>query len=235
MRRIALIGGLVILIGSPLQADMFTASEDVLLSSEYASPAWGPGTLSRTDAPGEAVEFSFTGLSNSGTALKDNFPVQDYGQILPSHGSGDFSLYDGYSLWLRNVGTTPVTVSLFLGTGFTGASGVPSNDWTNDTFWQSVWQGISPGETLVLTLDFDNAQAYNIWDNKPPHTQGSETQWLAINDYDRTEVSAIGFQVLGSGNGTIWIGPSTIPESSAIWLLILGFAMVVRKRRTSTA
>lgn len=235
MRKFALIGLIGVLIGSPLYADMvFTASEAVLLSSEFANKAWGPATVSRTDAPGDAVAFSFTGLSSSGTAMKDNYPVQDYGQILPSHGNGDFSLFDGYSLWLRNVGTTHVTVSLFVGTGFTGASGVPSNDWTNDTFWQSVWQGISPGETLVLTLDFDNAQAYNIWDNKVPHTQGSEAQWQAINAYDRTEVSAVGFQVLGSGDGTLWIGPSTIPEPGVIGLVVLGSMMAICRRRSVT-
>ena len=56
-------------------------------------------------------------------------------------------------------------------------------------------------------------------------------QWAAINDYDRTEISAIGFEVLGNGDATFLIGPSTIPEPGTLLLFGLGAVMVCRKRR----
>jgi hypothetical protein len=226
MKSCLFVVGLSMLICGPLQANLdFSISEEALLSGEFASRSWGPGNVSRMDVDGEAVQFSFTSLSSSGTGLKDNYPVQDYGQILPSHGSGDFSIFDGYSMWFSNVGQTDVTVSLFVNTGFTGPSGVPSSDRTNDTFWQSNWQNISPGESLVLQLDFDHARPFNISDNKDPHTHGTDGQWAAINAYDRTEISAIGFEVLGNGQATILVGPSTIPEPCTLLLFGLGSTM----------
>ena len=230
--RIFLIVLVVFFCGDLQAAVDFTISEDILLGDEFSSKSWGPGDFSVADVSGEAVQFSFTDLlTGGGTGIKDNYPVQDYGQILPSHGSGDFSIFDGYSLWVNNTGQTDVTVSLFINTGFTGPSGVPSSDWTNDTFWQSSWESISPGEWIVLRLDFDNAMPYSIADNKDPHTQGQNGQWTAINAYDRTEVSAVGFQVLGSGEATILIGPSTIPEPATLLLFGLGSVMLYRMRR----
>ena len=233
MKSCIFVVGLSMLICCPLQANLdFTISEQILLSGEFVSRSWGPGSVSLMDADGQAVQFSFTSLSNSGTGLKDNYPVQDYGQTLPSHGSGDFSIFDGYSVWFSNVGQTNVTVSLFVNTGFTGPSGVPSSDRTNDTFWQSSWQAVSPGESHVLQLDFDHARPFNISDNKDPHTHGTDGQWAAINAYDRTEISAIGFEVLGNGQATILVGPSTIPEPATLLLFGLGALMICRKRRT---
>lgn len=223
---------LSMLICGPLQATLdFTVSEETLLSSEFASRSWGPGNVSRMDVDGQAVQFSFTSLSNSGTGLKDDYPVQDYGQNLPSHGSGDFSIFDGYSVWFSNVGQTDVTVSLFINTGFTGPSGVPSSDRTNDTFWQSKWENISPGQSLVLRLDFDIARPFNISDNKNPHTNGTDGQWTAINDYDRTEISAIGFEVLGNGQATIQVAPATIPEPGTLLLFSFCAVLICRKCR----
>jgi len=232
MKSCTFVLGLSLLICGPSMANLdFTVSEEALLSNEFASRSWGPGNVSRTDVDGQAVQFSFTSLSNSGTGLKDDYPVQNYGQTLPSHGSGDFSIFDGYSVWFSNVGQTAVTVSLFVNTGFTGPSGIPSSDRTNDTFWQSSWQDISPGQSLMLRLDFDNAHPFNISDNKDPHTHGTDGQWTAINAYDRTEISAIGFEVLGSGQATIQVAPATIPEPGTLLFFGLGAVMLCRKRR----
>ena len=96
---------------------------------------------------------------------------------------------------IENSDAEVVWFSLFLNTGFTGPSGNPPNNPANDTFWQSPWTELAAGETRVLRLDFDNAIPWNIEDNPPPHTQGSEGEATAINDYDRTEVTAIGFQI----------------------------------------
>lgn len=232
MRRYIFLIVLNVFFCGDLQASVdFTITEDILLGDEFSSKSWGPGDFSLMDVFGEAVQFSFSDLTGSGTGLKDDYPVQDYGQILPSHGNGDFSIFEGYSLWVSNTGQTDVTVSLFINTGFTGPSGVPSSDWTNDTFWQSSWESIAPGQWIIMRLDFDNARPYNIADNKEPHTQGGTGQWTAINAYDRTEVSAIGFEVLGSGEATILVGPSTIPEPSSLLLFGLGSMIFSRMRR----
>jgi len=178
----------------------FTIPESELLSADFAATRWG-GTVEQTDAFDEKVLFTFAGLASSSTGMKDDYPVAEvYGQILPSHGSGDFSNFDGYVLWFKNLDAAPVSVSLFINTGFTGPSGIPSNDWRNDTFWQSPWTQLQPAEARTLKLEFDNATPWNISDNPLPHTQGSDGVAMSINDYDRAEVSAIGFQVYADDN-----------------------------------
>jgi len=180
--------------------DYFTISEAKLLTSEFAGTAWG-GTATRTDAFGDAVLFVFSGLSDSSTGLKDNYPVDTiYGQVVPSHGNGDFSNFDGYMLRVTNLDAGSVSFSLFINTGFTGPSGNPSNEWRNDTFWQSEWTEIPPGEARTLWLDFDNAIPWNISDNPFPHTQGTDGIATAINAYDRTEISSVGFQIYAHEN-----------------------------------
>ncbi len=54
------------------RASYFTIPESKLLDSEFSNKAWGPASVVRTDAPGDAVDFAFTGLSDSGTGLKDD-------------------------------------------------------------------------------------------------------------------------------------------------------------------
>jgi hypothetical protein len=191
-------------------ASNFTVPESELLSSEFSTKAYGPATVVRSDAPGDAVDFAFTGLTYSGTGMKDAYPVATvYGQIIPSHGNGDFSNFSGYELRIQNLDSQAVNVSLFINTGFTGPSGNPPNTPANDTFWQSPWTNILPGQIYILVLDFNNAQPWNIQDNPAPHTQGSNGVFTSINAYDRTEVSGIGFQVYSSDNSdaTIRVRP----------------------------
>jgi hypothetical protein len=219
--------------------------ETALLSPEFASTAWGPASLVRTDVPGPAVELAFTGLTGSGTGVKDDYPVSDIGQALPSHGNGDFSIFDAYALSLRNTGTSGSTwVSPFLNTGFTGPSGIPSGDLTNDTFWQGPWQEIAAGAEATLWLNFDSATPQGITDNKLPHTHGGES-WpdgvdTAINAFDRTEVSAIGFQVADLGGSdpsvTLEVRPfrSVVPEPCVLTLMaaaLLALAGFARRQR----
>jgi hypothetical protein len=218
-----------------VQASSFTVPESELLSSEFNTKAWGPASFVRTDAPGNAVDFAFTGLTTSSTGIKDNYLVATvYGQILPSHGNGDFSNFSGYTLQVQNLDDMPVGVSVFINTGFTGPSGTPSNNSANDTFWQSAWTEIQPGQTTILQMLFDNAIPWNISDNPSPHTQGTNGTATSINAFDRAEVSAIGFQVYGpSGNSAATIRVSPIPEPATIGLLALGGMIVRRLSRKS--
>jgi hypothetical protein len=202
----------------------FTIPEQVLLSDEFSAKAWGPASVLRTDILGDGVRFDFSGLAGSGTGIKDDYQVQNYGQIQGSHGNGNFSNFDGYSLWVKNIGVTNLSLSLFMNTGFTGTSGVPSNDLTNNTFWQSPWQEIEPGEAFVVRLDFDYARALNIEDNEDPHTQGVNGGWYGINSCDRTEVSAIGFEVTGNGDGAILVSAVPLPAAVLLGMLGLGAA-----------
>jgi MYXO-CTERM domain-containing protein len=194
----------------------FTIPEYKLLGSELAATSWG-GSVVVTDAPGEAVQFTFSGLDGSGTGVKDDYPVDTvYGQNLPSHGNGDFSSFSGYALRFTNLDSESISVSLFINTGFTGPSGDPSNDTTNDTFWQSAWTEIPAGQSTDLRLDFDSAIPWGIDDNKDPHTTGgSDGVAGSINAYDRTELSAIGFEVGSENNpdATILITPIPQPAS----------------------
>jgi hypothetical protein len=200
----------------PVPSD-FTIPESKLLSSEFASTSWG-GTVTRIDAAGDAVLFLFSGLTGDSTGVKDDYPLDTiYGQIIPSHGNGDFSNFDGYVLWIRNLDAASVACSIFINTGFTGPSGNPPNTWQNDTFWQSPWTDIPPGEARTLRLDFDNTIPWNINDNPAPHTHGTDGVATTINAYDRTELSAIGFQVYGNANpeAAILVAPAAQPICTA--------------------
>jgi len=91
----------VVLWQGPAAALTVTLPEYELLSSEFASKAWGPASMTRTDIPGDAVEFDFTGLGDSGTGIKDDYPVNDIGQGSDPH-NGDFSMFDSYALMFQN-------------------------------------------------------------------------------------------------------------------------------------
>jgi hypothetical protein len=194
----------------------FTIPESELLGSEFSETRWG-AAAEQTDAFDQTVLFTFTGLTPSSTGLKDDYPVaQTYGQILPSHAGGDFSNFAGCVLWVKNLDAQPVSVSLFVNTGFTGPSGIPSNEPKNDTFWHSPWTEIQPDQARTLKLEFDSATPWNIADNPAPHTQGSDGVTMPINDYDRAEISAIGFQIYANGNpkAPILIAPAQAPICS---------------------
>ena len=52
----------------------------------------------------------------------------------PAAANGDFSNFDGYALWVKNLDDGPVSVSVSINAGFTGQSGIPGNDPRNDGF-----------------------------------------------------------------------------------------------------
>jgi len=195
----------------------FTMPTATLESAELARPAFGPATMRREKAPdGRGVRFFFRGLRNEATLVKDDYPVSArYGQIAASHGNGDFSRFGGFTLFMRNLDDRPVWACICLNTGFTGASGRPSGDKTNDTFWMSPWYRLGGWNSTVLCLEFDSAIAMNIEDNRAPHTQGRDGSVTVINAHDRTEVSAVGFMIRAEGNAeaAILVRPAPAPSA----------------------
>jgi parallel beta-helix repeat protein len=202
-------------------AATFTVPESMLLDTGQFTKGWGSASVSRSDAPGASVDFTFTGLDGGGTGVKDDYPVATvYGQT-GGPDAGDFSNFTGYMILAENLDDKDISIQNIMNTGFTGASGNPSSDGTNDTFWYCQIRTLAPGETFVLFLNSDAAVAWNITDNKVPHTGGG-LNWAnggiyAINSTDRTEVSAIGFEVkdLAGTNpdATIRLTPVTLSLS----------------------
>ncbi|MBI4606786.1 MAG: hypothetical protein HY721_32885 [Planctomycetes bacterium] len=194
----------------PLRASCFTLSAAALQSSESTlqSPAYGPASVTRTAIDATRTRFQYTGLqSGSGTGLKDDYPVADHGQRLPSHGNGDFLWFSGYSLHFENEGPGAVFAALFINTGFTGTSGAPSNDPRNNTYWKSAETLLSSGEATVVWLDFEDVEGWGLSDNPFPHTAGGQsvpdgTRGADINVFDRLQVSAIGWEVRSATGGT---------------------------------
>ncbi len=190
-----------------VRSHFFTMSADVLQSSEstLTNPIYGPASVSRTILSADLTRFEYTGLSpDDATGLKDDYPVQDYDQRAGSHGGGDFGWFPGYSLSFHNEGPGSVVVALFVNTGFTGLSGAPTNTWQNDTYWKSDEMLIPVGETATVKLDFDDVEGWSLSDNPFPHTAGDQsapdgTAGVAVNVFDRLQVSAIGWEVRSGG------------------------------------
>jgi hypothetical protein len=182
----------------PASAGVFTVPESQLLNTSTFPKNWGPAAVTRTDPSGPSVDFAFTGLTAS-TGFKDDFPVDAiYGQTPSGHG-GDFTNLSGYTIVVENLSSGPIDIQNFIGTGYTGGSGTPPNDLTNDTFWSCGWTNVPAGQKALLYLNFGGGFAWNIPDNKVPHTGGG-LAWpnggpYVINMFDRGEVSAVGFEV----------------------------------------
>jgi hypothetical protein len=205
----------------PLRSHYFTMSADILQSSEstLTNPVYGPASVSRTILNADSTRFEYSGLSpDVATGLKDDYPVGDYGQRPGSHGHGDFGWFPGYALSFYNEGPVSVVVALFVTTGFTGPSGAPPNTLANDTFWRSDGIFIPVGDTATVEWDFDNVQGYSLSDNPFPHTAGDQsvpdgTAGVAVNIFDRLQVSAIGWEVRsgvgGPADASLIIAPGT--------------------------
>ncbi|MBN1615476.1 MAG: hypothetical protein JW950_13515 [Deltaproteobacteria bacterium] len=221
----------------PALAASVSIPDDVLADAGIFKWKYGPGILtSRADIPGPGVRFVFSGLTGSGTAVTDDYSIDSRIGGGGSH-KGDMTGYSGYTMYFYNESPYALGISLVMNTGYTGGSGQPPNDWTNDTFWQSDWLTMEPYHSYSLMLDFSDAIAYNGTDNESPHGLYSpEGDRFAINAYDRTEVSNIGFQIAywgeGSAGGTIIAGSSPVPLPPTLFFFgagLLGLARLVRK------
>lgn len=192
-----------------LSGDLTLALSDAELNTQFRKET-GPGAIAAiTDIPGPGVKFDFTGLrTDVGTIAGDNFPVsplaggayKTYGVANPFSTSGDFFEYTKYSMIFTNLGPNPVTVNLKMNTGWTIPPPEYAAAW-RDTFWQSNWTIIAPGESEVLTLNFSSAQVYNAADEQEYRACADGTTGVRVWRLD--EVSDIGFQVLGNGNASI--------------------------------
>ncbi len=193
MKRLLIVCGaclLVLGISGLASADTCTIPRTALAAHpELGTKAWGPGTLgSRTaNADSVSVDWDLSGLTDAGTGFKDDFELSlIYGQT--GLHNADFTDFVGSTLKCQNLDDEPIHICLFMNTGFTGS------DPTADTFWQGEWVYLGPGEEVIVSLSFDYAQAYNISDNTPPHTQGTNENYFSINAQDRTEFTSFGVQ-----------------------------------------
>jgi parallel beta-helix repeat protein len=195
--------------------DVTLTLPDAELATQF-SKDWGPATVtSITDIPGPGVRFNFTGLGGSGTGVKDNFPVSQLAGGAPDNigGWGDFRAYTQYRLVFTNLGPNPVSVNIFINTGWTQGAG---RDGTWDTYWENGWVGLGVGESKIVTLDFSNAICWNAQDDPVPAWRyPGGTSGVIVRRL--SEVSAIGFQVCGNGAGSIVVS-QTIPKDVAIAL-----------------
>ena len=182
-----------------------------LLSSEFTQIAGYSGSssriVSRQDVPGTGVGYDIMleGADYGKLGVGDRWPTDSAAGLGWDPVLAHWTSLAGYASvrmavsYLHGPPGSDIDVGLIMNTGLTGPSGYPSSDGTNDTFWAGAWITIPAGESRVLTLPFSAAEAWNITDNKPPHTGGGMAwpngQPYAVNERDRHEVSNIGFQL----------------------------------------
>jgi len=205
----------------------------------------------KVDVPGPGVAFLMTllGPDNGKLGIGDPWqtnPAAGLGWDPVLHHSTSLASYSSYEMPVTYVAGPPgstVNVALILNTGLCGGSGYPSSDPTNDTFWSGDWVTLSLGQAATLALDFDWAEAWNISDNKWPHTGGGlglpNGQHYAIDGFggrDRYEISNIGLQIAdfdgdALGGQVVLYLNAPIPEPASVVLLAAGVAALLRRRR----
>ena len=192
----------------------------------FLEAGWGSSSVSATDVPGDGVKFTLGLVDKTGT--KDDWSIHSdaglaYDSVL-NHANSSIAAWDMIQMKvtvLSGPTSSDLDIHLFMNTGLTGPSGDPSNDLTNDTFWGGNWINVGVGESATLTLDFSSAEAWNITDNKIPHTGGG-LNWpagaqYAINNRDLHEVSSLGFEFadfdgnIGAGQVEILLEPIPKP------------------------
>ena len=204
-------------------AEWFSLPDAALMSSEFATAAWGPATYTRTDVLGPGVRYDFTGLSSSATGIRDNYPVMN---VYDQNGGSDFTNFDSYNVTFINLSDSGyVHVNIFFNTGLTqGSDGGHTHSGICDTYWEDGWIFLEAGDTVEVLVEFDAAVAWNISDNPIPHSEGGNGSpdggTYTINAYDRGQVTNIGFQVADfdgeSPNASLLIKATWNPELPAV-------------------
>jgi hypothetical protein len=182
-----------------------------LMSEEFRKDYLGAGSTStldgKVDVAGPGVVFQLTLGGGGGGKIGigdpwETSPLAGFGWDSGLGHQTSLAAYGSYEMWvsyLSGPANSDINIGLILNTGLTGKSGFPSYDSTNDTFWAGPWTTLALGETEKLVLNFSGAEAWNIYDNKQPHTGGGLTWanggWYAINDRDLHEISNIGLQI----------------------------------------
>lgn len=245
------VAALVVLAGSGRAgADFYAVPDAELMTTGFGVIPGFSGSSStldgKTDVPGPGVQFLVTlaGPDSGKMGIGDPWPTDAAAGLgwdpVLGHWTS-LAAFDSYQMTVQYLSgpAGDIDIALLLNTGLTGPSGYPSNDATNDTFWGGPWISLALGETKTLTLDFGGAEAWNISDNKTPHTGGglgwADGGTYAINDRDRNEISNIGLQVadfdgdvLGQGQMTLHLN---VPEPATLSILAAGLAVLGRPRR----
>ena len=212
MKKLALLGMLSLLVVSATAVLATTPTPalgkglgSLILTDKYLitdlSKGWGPATVdSVLDLPGEGVRFDLSGLTSAGTGISDNFPISVNSGCAPhsvyTGTNSDCTAFRRLQLRFTNLGTSPVDVTVFINTGFTGGGAGVACGTTGpacDTYWESGWVTVPAGEKTVATLNFNSAIPWGCAGNDPANAC-SDGIPQSINLLG--EVSRIGFQVV---------------------------------------
>jgi len=211
--NVIIVASLLLTIQAVKAAEVTLTLSDDELNTQFAKK-WGPGTVTaKVDIPGPGVRFDFSGLGSSGTGVCDDYPVSPLAGGDPDNigGYGDFRKYTQYRLVFTNLGPNPVSVNIDMNTGWTNL------DPTRDTYWGNSWTYLNVGESKVVTLDFSCAgEVWNAQDDPVPEWRyPGGTSGVIVRRL--SEVSRIGFQIIGSGDASIVVS-ATIPKDTVITL-----------------
>ena len=160
--------------------------------------------------------------------IGDDFdlPTAKAGVVAATANSGDLSGYTGYTMTLHNPGDKAFLAALHINTGWTDPNWNEINRYYQNGDGSVTW--IGAGDTVTLTLDFNDAALWNGTD----YTTGSTVQLL-------NHVSDIGLKIginVGSPYGEYGSGEpfdiQVVPEPVTMLLLGLGGLGILRRRRS---
>ncbi|MDY6950390.1 MAG: hypothetical protein SWE60_02680 [Thermodesulfobacteriota bacterium] len=196
---------------------------DEELATQFAVD-FGSANLVTTDLSGLGVEFYATNVQRYFGAKKvgisDKYEVSPLAGGTGAH-NADFTDYDSYALNFKNTGSSAAQVSLYMNTGFTGASGHSDAD----TFWGGPWVTIPVGATVRANLDFGNAETWNAEDDPVEAWRYADGTWNDIFRLD--EVTNIGFQLIPADGTEARLVVSTVPIPTSLSLLASGLIGLV--------
>ena len=155
----------------------------------------------------KGVGYALTGIDGGGTGISDNFVVPTgIGPLSGCTGpfNGDCSAFKKLQLWVKNLCTTDVDVSVYMNTGYTdpGFQTCSTPSPACDVYWQGAWTHVKAGKTKKVTLNFKSAEGFCDGPAIDDCTSGPGQPILRLD-----EVSNIGFQVadFDGGGAACWV------------------------------